>query len=38
MSAPRTRTFLANLRASGLLDEAQLDEIADWPAASVQAE
>ena len=33
MSASRTSAFLRNLRASALLDEAQLAEIEQWPAA-----
>ena len=34
MSAPHTRRFLENLRATGLLGEAQLAEIESWPSAA----
>ena len=33
MSGQRISAFLANLRASGLVDSAQLAQIANWPAA-----
>ena len=34
-SGPDTGRFMDNLRATGLLDHAQLDEIAQWPAPVV---